>query len=56
VTTVEQLDQTLAALSLTAVAARLEALLEQAAKQTPSYADFLQTYSVRNSMPGVSGT
>jgi DNA replication protein DnaC len=43
VTTVEQLDQTLAALSLTAVAARLEALLEQAAKQTPSYADFLQS-------------
>ncbi len=42
-TTVEQLDQTLAALSLTAVAARLEALLEQAAKQTPSYADFLQS-------------
>ena len=42
-TTVEQLDQTLAALSLTAVAARLEALLEQASKQTPSYADFLQS-------------
>lgn len=42
-TAVEQLDQTLAALSLTAVAARLEALLEQAAKQTPSYADFLQS-------------
>lgn len=40
-TSIERLDQTLAALSLTAVAARLEGLLEHAAKQTPSYGDFL---------------
>jgi DNA replication protein DnaC len=40
-TPVERLDQTLAALSLTAISARLESLLEQAAKDTPAYSDFL---------------
>src|SRR6201993_5657066 len=40
-TPVEQLRTTLATLSLTAIDARLEALLETAAKKEPSYADFL---------------
>ena len=40
-TPVEQLRTTLAALSLTAIDARLEGLLENAAKKEPSYADFL---------------
>src|SRR5580692_8818309 len=40
-TTLERLRTTLAALSLTAVDARLEALLEGASKQAPAYADFL---------------
>src|SRR3569623_37656 len=39
--TIERLRTTLAGLSLTAVDARLEALLESAAKKEPSYADFL---------------
>jgi len=38
---VEQLRTTLTALNLTAVEARLEGLLEAAAKKEPSYADFL---------------
>jgi DNA replication protein DnaC len=40
-TPVEQLRTTLAALSLTAIDARLEGLLESASKKEPSYADFL---------------
>jgi DNA replication protein DnaC len=40
-TAVERLQGTLNALGLKAVEARLEGLLEQAAKQEPSYADFL---------------
>ena len=40
-TPVEQLRTTLAALSLTAIDARLEGLLENAAKKEPSYGDFL---------------
>jgi DNA replication protein DnaC len=40
-TPVDQLRTTLGALSLTAIDARLEGLLESAAKKEPSYADFL---------------
>jgi DNA replication protein DnaC len=40
-TVIERLQSTLAGLGLTAVEARLESLLEQAAKAEPSYADFL---------------
>ena len=40
-TTVERLQGTLNGLGLKAVEARLEGLLEQAAKNEPSYADFL---------------
>ncbi len=40
-TTLERLRTTLAALSLTAIDTRLEALLEGASKQAPAYADFL---------------
>jgi len=40
-TTLEQLRAKLESLSLTAVDARLESLLETAAKQEPAYADFL---------------
>ena len=40
-TTLERLRTTLTALSLTAIDARLEALLEGAAKKEPSYGDFL---------------
>jgi DNA replication protein DnaC len=40
-TTLEQLRTTLGALSLTAIDARLEGLLETAAKQEPVYAEFL---------------
>jgi len=40
-TAIEQLRTTLAALSLTAIDARLEGLLENAAKKEPSYGDFL---------------
>jgi DNA replication protein DnaC len=40
-TPIEQLRSTLATLSLTAIDARLDALLETAAKKEPSYADFL---------------
>jgi DNA replication protein DnaC len=39
--TIERLRAILATLSLTAVDARLEALLESASKKEPSYADFL---------------
>jgi len=39
--TLERLRTTLAALNLTAVDARLEALLEGASKDEPTYADFL---------------
>ena len=39
--TLERLRTTLAALSLTAIDARLEALLESASKKEPAYADFL---------------
>lgn len=38
---IERLHETLGALSLTALDARLEGLLEQASKKQPSYADFL---------------
>lgn len=41
-TPIEHLQSTLKGLGLTAVEARLENLLEEAAKQEPSYADFLQ--------------
>jgi hypothetical protein len=41
VTAMERLRTTLAAMSLTAIDARLEALLEVASKEEPSYADFL---------------
>ncbi len=40
-TTAERLRTTLAALSLTAIDARLETLLEMASKKEPSYGDFL---------------
>ena len=40
-TTVERLRTTLAALSLTAIDARLETLLESASKKESSYGDFL---------------
>lgn len=40
-TTIEQLQGTLTSLGLAAIEARLETLLERAAKQTPSYGDFL---------------
>src|SRR5438105_7416446 len=40
-TTLERLRTTLAALSLTAIDARLDALLEGASKKEPAYADFL---------------
>jgi len=40
-TAIEQLQETLTGLGLTALAARLEGLLEQAAKKEPSYGDFL---------------
>jgi hypothetical protein len=40
-TPIEQLRSTLATLSLTAIDARLDSLLETAAKKEPSYADFL---------------
>jgi hypothetical protein len=40
-TTVERLRTTLAGLSLTAIDARLETLLESASKKEPSYGDFL---------------
>lgn len=40
-TVIDRLQETLGALSLTAVEARLESLLEQAAKKEPSYGDFL---------------
>jgi hypothetical protein len=40
-TTVERLRTTLAGLSLTAIDARLETLLENASKKEPSYGDFL---------------
>ena len=40
-TPVEQLRTTLGTLSLTAIDARLEGLLESASKKEPSYADFL---------------
>jgi hypothetical protein len=41
VTTVERLQGALNGLGLKAIEARLEGLLEQAAKKDPSYADFL---------------
>jgi len=41
VTALEQLQERLTSLGLTAVEAKLEALLEQAAKAEPAYADFL---------------
>jgi len=40
-TALERLRTTLAALNLTAIDARLDALLESAAKDDPTYADFL---------------
>ena len=40
-TVIERLQETLGALTLTAVERRLEGLLEQAAKKEPSYGDFL---------------
>lgn len=40
-TTLERLQQTLVALSLTAVEQRVESILEQASKGEPSYGDFL---------------
>ena len=40
-TAIEQLQETLSGLGLAAVEARLEGLLEQAAKKEPSYGDFL---------------
>jgi DNA replication protein DnaC len=40
-TTLERLRTTLAALNLTSIDARLDALLESAAKDDPTYADFL---------------
>jgi DNA replication protein DnaC len=40
-TSIERLREILGALSLTALDARLEALLEQASKNEPSYGDFL---------------
>ena len=39
--TLERLRTTLAALNLTAIDGRLEALLESASKKEPAYADFL---------------
>lgn len=41
-TAIERLQETLGALSLTALSDRLESLLEQASKAEPSYGDFLQ--------------
>lgn len=40
-TAIDKLQETLESLSLTAVGAKLDALLEQAAKKEPSYGDFL---------------
>ena len=40
-TAIERLQEVIEALSLTALPGRLESLLEQAAKQEPSYGDFL---------------
>lgn len=40
-TIIDRLQETLSALSLTAVEGRLESLLEQASKKEPSYGDFL---------------
>lgn len=40
-TAIEQLQETLSGLGLSAIEARLEGLLEQAAKKEPSYGDFL---------------
>ena len=40
-TAIERLEEVIGALSLTALPGRLEGLLEQAAKQEPSYGDFL---------------
>ncbi len=40
-TAIEKLHETLESLSLTAVGAKLDALLEQASKKEPSYGDFL---------------
>jgi DNA replication protein DnaC len=40
-TAIEQLQETLSGLGLAALEARLEGLLEQAAKKEPSYGDFL---------------
>jgi len=40
-TPIERLQSTLSGLGLTAVEARLEALLERASKSEPSYAEFL---------------
>jgi DNA replication protein DnaC len=40
-TTMERLQTALSALGLTAIEARVEALLERAAKQEPAYGDFL---------------
>jgi len=40
-TAIEQLQETLSGLGLAAIGARLEGLLEQAAKQEPAYGDFL---------------
>jgi DNA replication protein DnaC len=40
-TAIEQLQESLTGLGLTAIEARLEGLLEQAAKKEPSYGDFL---------------
>ena len=40
-TAIEQLQETLSGLGLAAVEARLEGLLEQAAKKETSYGDFL---------------
>jgi DNA replication protein DnaC len=40
-TAIEQLQETLSGLGLAAIEARLEGLLEQAAKKEPSYGDFL---------------
>ena len=42
-TTLERLQQTLGALSLTAVEQRVESILEQASKGEPSYGTFCST-------------
>jgi hypothetical protein len=47
--TLERLRTTLAALSLTAIDARLETLLESASKKEPAYADFLLEVDERGS-------